>query len=372
MKKVSKKKIKKILIFGFLGLGDMVMFSPCLKILRNGFPDSQIVLVTNLESVRSLFKKSPYIDYLIYFDILRANSFEKLKFLHSLRKMHFDISISPYPSYRLELNLISFITGAEKRFSFNFHKGNLSQLLFLNNRRVNVDSSLHTVECNLKLMTALGLQTDGQEICDIPVECSGTFIDNFLNEKSIKPSDFKVGIHPGSDIRNKGKRLDICKFAQISDFLTDVYNAKVLLFLGQHEEGLKNEFIHSSRHRHVVVENLELEKIAQLISSCALFISNDSGLMHIASAMKTPIVAIFGPSNHVSVAPWRVAHQVVRLGLECSPCFFGTERHSVKKPLIECKIDDKFACIRRIEARDVITKVEKMIMLLYPEKRNNN
>ena len=44
----------------------------------------------------------------------------------------------------------------------------------------------------------------------------------------------------------------------------------------------------------------------------------------------------------------------------------------MKKPLIECKIDDKFACIRRIEARDVITKVEKMIMLLYPEKRNNN
>ncbi len=369
---ISKRKVKKILIFGFLGLGDMVMFSPCLKLLRNGFPDSQIVLVTNLESVRSLFKKSPYIDHLIYFDILRANFVEKLKFLHSLRKMHFDISISPYPSYRLELNLISFITGAEKRFSFNFHKGTLSQLLFLNNCRLNVDSTLHTVDCNLKLMNSLGLQTDGQEKYDIPVECSGTFIDNFLNEKNIRPYDFKVGIHPGSDIRSKGKRLDICKFAEISDFLADMYEAKVLLFLGQHEEGLKNEFMHSARHSHIVVEHLELEKIAQLISSCALFISNDSGLMHVASAMQTPIVAIFGPSNHVSVAPWKVVHQVVRLGLDCSPCFFGTERHSMKKPLIECKIDDKFACMRRMEVRDVITKVEKMIMLLYPEKRNSH
>ena len=63
MQKVTKqwKKKKKILIFGFVGLGDMIEFSPCFKILRDGFPSSQIVLVTIWDAVRSLFQKSPYI-----------------------------------------------------------------------------------------------------------------------------------------------------------------------------------------------------------------------------------------------------------------------------------------------------------------------
>jgi heptosyltransferase II len=362
---------KKILISGFLGLGDMVMFSPCFRILRAGFPDSEIVLVTHWEPVNSLFKESPYIDKIILFDLPKANFFEKLKFLKSLRKMCFDISILPFPSYRRELNIISAVVGAADRYCFNFHKGKWTEFTFLNNHQIQVDRSLHSVENNLKLMHTIGLETRGkQEKYDIPVQHSSSFVDNFLLNMNISTSDFKVGIHPGSDMRTKDKRLDISKFAEISDFVAGNYKARVLVFLGRHEEDLKREFLSSARYPHTIVENLELDKVAQLISCCQIFISNDSGLMHVASAMGAPTVTIFGPTNHNSVSPWGVPYEIVRLGLKCSPCFFGTERRPLNKPLIECRIDEKFACMKRIESRDVMEKVKKMISLLYPEKES--
>jgi heptosyltransferase II len=357
---------KTILIFGFVGLGDMIQFSPCLKILRNEFSNSQIIVVTIWDVVRTLFKKSPYIDEVIYFDFFKANFFEKLKFVGSLRARHVDISILPYPSYRREFNIFSGVVGAKRRYSFKFHKGNFREMSFLNNCRVDADDFLHNVENNLKLMRALGLKTTGEKKYDIPVQRSTSFLDSFLRERNINSSDLKVGMHPGTDKRGKEKRLDVNKFVEIGDYLCDKYKAQVLVFLGPHEEDLKSDFLSSSRkHRPVIVEKMEIEKVAQLISICNIFISSDSGLMHIASAMGVPTVAVFGPTNPVHLRPWGVPHEIVRLGLECSPCFVFTEKHSLNEPLIECKIDEKFACMKRIESRVVLDKVEKMIRMLY-------
>jgi heptosyltransferase II len=357
---------KKILIFGLVGLGDMIQFSPCLKILREGFSNSQIIMFTNRYAVGALFKKSPYLDEVIYFDFLKANLLGKISFMRSLRRRHFDISILPFPSYRREFNITSRIVGAIIRYSFKFNKGNLRELSFLNNHRIDADPTLHNVENNLKLMRALGFWTTGEEKYDIPVQCSTSFLDSFLRERNINASDLKVGMHPGTDMRGKDRRLDVNKFVEIGDYLFDKYKAKVFVFLGPDEEDLKSEFLSSSRkHKPVIVEKMEIEKVAQLISICNIFISSDSGLMHTASAMGVPTVAVFGPTNPLFVRPWGVPHEIVRLGLECSPCFVFTEKHSLNEPLIECKIEEKFACMKRIESRDILGKVEKMIRSLY-------
>jgi len=359
------EKNKKILILGLVGLGDMIEFSPCFKILRDGFSNSKIVIVTIWDTVRSLFEKSPYVDEVIYFDFLKVNFFEKLRFISSLHRMHFDISILPYPSYRREFNILSRIVGATHRYSFDFDKGKFRELSFLNNHRIDADPTIHNVENNLRLMKALGFKTTGEEKYDIPVRRS-PFVDNFLQDRNINPSGLKVGIHPGSDKRGKDRRLDVYKYAEISDFLVAKYKAQIFIFLGPHEEDLKNDFLFASKkQQHIIVDKMELDKVAQLISTCHIFVSSDSGLMHIAAAMGVPTVAIFGPTNPIFVRPWGVPHEIVRLGLECSPCFFFTEKHALNQPLIECKIDEKFACMRRIETKDVLVKVEKMIGLLY-------
>jgi len=353
------------LIYGFVGLGDMVEFSPCFRILREGFSNSQITLVTVWGAVQSLFTKSSYLDEVIYFDFFNAGLFEKLKFINSLRRRHFDISILPFPSYRREFNIFSGIIRAKERYSFKFDKGMFSECSFLNNHPILSDPTLHNVQNNFKIMRELGLETKGNEKYDIPVLLSRSFIQSFLSSNSITEFQFKVGIHPGSDKRGKDRRLAISKYAEISDYLSDKYKARVIVFLGPHEDELKKEFLRSSKKQHIVAENMDIDKIAQIISICNIFISGDSGLMHIASAMKIPTVAIFGPTNPTFVRPWGIPHEIVNLGLECSPCFLFTDKHPLDKPLIECKIDEKFACIKRIEPVDVLDKVDKMIMLLY-------
>ena len=163
------------------------------------------------------------------------------------------------------------------------------QLSFLNNRRIDADPTLHNVENNLKLMHGLGLKTTGKEKYDIPVQGSTSFVDRFLVERNINSSDLKVGIHPGSDKRGKDRRLDISKFVEICDHLVDKYGAKVFIFLGPHEEDLKKHILSlSKKEQYVIIEKMDIHNVAQLISMCHIFISSDSGLMHIASVYGGP------------------------------------------------------------------------------------
>lgn len=356
---------KKIVIFGFPGLGDMIEFSPCFRILREGFSNAKITLVTTFDSVRILFQKSPYLDEVIFCDYFNISLFEKIKFINLLWKRHFDISILPFPSYRREFNLFSGVIGAKNRYSFRFDKGRFSEFSFLNNHLIDVDPTIQNVENNLQIMKALGLETKGKEKYEIPVRRTRLLVESFFSSNNINGSDFKVGIHPGSARRGMERRLPISKFAEISDYLSERYNARVIIFLGPHEDELKKEFLNTSRKQHIIVENMDIDKIAQLVSVCNIFISSDSGLMHIASAMNVPTVAVFGPTNPVFVRPWKVPHEIVRLGLDCSPCFLFTDKRPLDKPLIECKIDEQFACIKRIESEDVLEKVKKMVTLLY-------
>lgn len=340
------------MIFGFLGIGDIVIFSPCFRILRSGFPSAKITLVTVWKGVYDLFEGSEYIDNIEYFDFFKSSIFEKFRFINSLRKAHYDVSILPYPSYRREFNVFSRLVGASRRYAFDFGKGKIGEFAFLNNRLVKANSTIHNAQNNQNLLLELGLHADDMKY-EIPV-----LLDQPLD---LNDSNFLVGIHPGSDARGKDRRVDISKYAEISDLLVEKYSCGIIVFLGPHELDLRGEFLDSARHKHTIVTDKTLKEVAKLIANCSIFLSGDSGLMHIASAMGVPTVAIFGPTNPTFVRPWGVPFEIVRLGLKCSPCFLVTEKHKLNEPLIECKISDKFACVKGIEVKQIMEKIESLL-----------
>lgn len=358
----------KIVIYGFTGLGDMIEFSPCFRLLRAKFPDSKIVLVTVWQVIEEVFRDSPYLDEILYFDFLNARLGQKIAFVRKLRKSRFDISILPYPSFRREFNLFSRAIGATSRYSFNFGKGTIREMSFLNNYRVNADYSKHNLENNMALMRMLQIQIPENIEYEIPIKLSPIFIEQFRRKHNIDSSKLIVGIHPGSDKRGKERRLPIVKFAEISDIIKEKYDATIIAFFGPHEQELKDEFVRFTKNAHIAIINYGIREVIQLISCCNVFISGDSGLMHIASAMKVPTVAIFGPTNPVFVHPWGVPYELVSLGLPCSPCFVFTEKHPLNKPLIECKIEEKFACIHRIETQQIVAKFETLVSRTMQEK----
>ena len=87
-----------------------------------------------------------------------------------------------------------------------------------------------------------------------------------------------------------------------------------------------------------------------------LFVSNDSGLMHLAAAVGLPVVAIFGPTNPKWVKPWKVNSKIVKLNLDCSPCFVYSP-----KLLMCARKKEEFKCIRDITPEMVINAIKEML-----------
>lgn len=357
----------KIAVLGFLGMGDMIIFSPFFRLLKENIKDSEIHLITSWKVVAELFKDSPYISSIIYYDFLNSSLVDRLKFVKKLRDMGFDMSILPYPSFRREFHIMSWLVNAKERYAFKFDKGLFKELIFLNNNLVEADLSKHNVENNLNLLQRIGvnIQSYDKIVYELPIEISDEVIDKLCNILNFDKHEDIIGIHPGSDSRGKERRWAIDNYARLCDYLYESLGVKSVVFFGPHEVDLKDKFIRFCKYKHIIVNNFNIKDVARLISICKLFVSGDSGLMHLACAMNTPVVAIFGPTNPKFVGPWGVDHEIVSLKLDCSPCFIFTEKHPLNKPLIECKITDKFACINMLDIKPVIEAIERLSSRCY-------
>ena len=104
-----------------------------------------------------------------------------------------------------------------------------------------------------------------------------------------------------------------------------------------------------------VVNNRTIREVTAIIGQLDSFVSNDSGLMHIAAAMNIPTVAILGPTNPNYIYPWHVKQETVRLELPCSPCFYYSP-----KPLT-CSIKEQYKCLSDLDAQKVSTALKKLL-----------
>jgi heptosyltransferase-2 len=146
--------------------------------------------------------------------------------------------------------------------------------------------------------------------------------------------------------------------------LISKYNAKILLFGGPEEYEL-NSAIKNDISLSIGAESVHIIQMPSLMGSIALmqeckaFISNDSGLMHIAAALQLPQISIFGYTSHIHTAPWGNSNAfVARRAIECSPCFYFSPKSA------HCKFsgtEKEFSCIREIKAHDIFHRLQALI-----------
>lgn len=350
----------KILVIALSGIGDALMFTPALKILKQELPDSEIDVLVMFGGARDIFTNNPNINKLIHFNFLNEGAIKSLRFVLSLRKKY-DVTINVYPSNRKEYNLISFLIGARKRVAVEYLRMNKENLGWLNNITVKEDDSLHNVQTNIRMIEKL---LDKKIPEEPKLELFLTqedlnYAENFFQEKKISENDFIIGIHPGcATLKNHFKRRwEPEKFAELSNELIKKFSAKILIFGGPEESELKGQVKNNIPSSDAIVINTDsLNQSSAIMKRCNLFITNDSALMHIASALSLPVVAIIGPTNVNYIHPWKTKYKIATLNLECSPCFFYSP-----KPL-NCKRDDlKFKCIRELSLEIVLSEVDKII-----------
>jgi heptosyltransferase-2 len=300
------------------------------------------------KGTKEIYETNENFNKVIHFDFIKEGALSSLKFVLGLRKKY-DTTINLYPSNRKEYNIINFLLGAKKRVAVDYLRMNNSNLGWLNNITILENDKAHNVQTNIKLIEEL-LDKKFNEEPTMGIRLSDEHMklaEEYLKKNNIKDKDFVVGFHPGcATLKNHIKRRwEPEKFAEFAKRLIKEKNAKVLLFGGPEEEELKlfiNKMI-DSENSYVIKTEKFLQSIA-IMNRCNVFVTNDSALMHIASAMGLKVIAIIGPTNQHYIHPWKTEHKIVSLNLECAPCFFYSP-----KPLSCKRTDVPFKCIKELE-----------------------
>lgn len=292
----------RILIIKPSSLGDVVHALPTVNLIRKKFPDARISWLIR-DSLVSLLKKCPVIDERIKFCRHDYATFPAL--LSRLRRERFDLVIDLQGLFRS--GLMAWATRAARRIGLADAREGAR---WFYNEIVPVPRA-HAVDRYLLAAKHLGCEA-------APVEFP-------LGIPAHTPTDGLIAVNPSARWQTKLWGDD--KFAELVRQLP----AKRVVVTGSIADRMRCSFIAQDCRN--VAGGTDLFELAELYTRCSVVISNDSGPMHIAAAVGTPVIAIFGPTDPALTGPYGKQHVVLRSGIPCSPCMKGRCTHT---PRMEC------------------------------------
>lgn len=341
--------LRKILVIELAGIGDLIMASPAIRALRRRYPDAYIAILCLVRS-KDLIRSCPYIDELFVFNenlLLPRAVWRNLCTIIRIRKKIFDIAINLYYLYSmkgaLKMKFLLLLIKAKKTLGRDTNgKGPFYD--------IKIDDSLswrkHHVECIMDVVMILDCKGSNyaQEVWIS--EEDEKYIQEFLNKASLSKKQFIIGINPGA---NRPSRCwPVENFAQVADTLAERYNAKIVITGSQREMKLAARLSNMMKAKPIITTGrFSLSQLSGFIKRCNLYITNDTGPMHIANALERPLIAIMGPGP-LELSPYnRKNCIIVRKKVECSPCY-----------KFYCK---SLVCLKIIPPADVLNAVDALL-----------
>jgi len=341
----SLNDARRILVRAVNWVGDAVMTTPAIGAVRERFPQAEITLLAN-PLVSQLFSPHPWVDRLITFDRNGAHRgfTGRFRLAAQLRKEAFDAAIILPNSF--DSALIPWLAGIPVRLGKSSDgRGLLLTGCYRPDERTPI---CHEVEYYLGLLGHFGItgQAAAPFLSTTPAEDGEAAA--LLDRHGIRADDFLLGINPGAAF-GSAKRWYPDRFADVARQLSRLKKARVVIFGGPGETDIAAEI---EQHLGGVCLNLAgtttVRGLMALIRKCSLFITNDSGPMHVAAAFGVPLVAIFGSTDHATTSPYTERAVVVRKDIECAPC-----------KLRECPTDHR--CMKAVTADDVVSAAEQLL-----------
>ena len=338
---------ERILIVRTDRIGDVLLSTPVIKALRDNYPKAHIAMIVS-PYAKDIVDGNPYLDEVIIYDkdATHRGWIASMNFAGDLRKKKFDLGLILHPTNRA--HLIAFFSGIPKRVGFNRKFG------FLLTDQVEHTKQLgakHELEYSLDLVRRLGIEPrDKSLFMPIKPESEKWVSELFLREK-INQTDKLLAIHPGASCPSKVWSNE--RFAWVADKLIAKYKFKVLIVAGPKDAGLARNV---AENMHESVINLagetSVSQLASLLKRCQLFISNDSGPVHIASALGVPVISIFGRAQQglspVRWGPLGLKGRFLHKEAGCVQCL----AHNCVK---------EFACLKAISVEDVLSAADALL-----------
>ena len=343
------KKINKIGIFQTSFIGDSVLTTPLIKKTKKLFPDTKIVVITRPQT-EDIFKPLPEVSEVILNDKRGWNKIAGVwKTARAIKKSGIDILLVPHRSFRSAL--VAWLSGVPIRIGFTSSEG-----WFLYTKTVPFSWMIHDAERNLSFLQGIAKEQFGGEKLSMSFTPSAEEnVARLLKDFNLEGKKL-VGVHAGSAWPTKCWPMEY--FVElISKLQTELGVQVVLVGGGKQDTDLGEKICQLAKgHAASLCGKTSLADLMALMKHLSLFITNDSGPMHIATAFDVPTLAIFGPTTReLGFFPYGQGHRVMEVkNLECRPCAL----HGGKK----CPLGH-FKCMKDITPDEVFKNAKEMLKM---------
>jgi heptosyltransferase-2 len=341
-----KEDFRRILIVRTDRIGDVLLSTPTIKALRDTYPNAYIAMMVS-PYAKDIVEGNPNLDEVIIYDKHGKHKSVRgsIKFARNLKKKRFDLAVILHPTNRV--HLVTFLAAISKRVGYNRKLG------FLLTDKIKHAKQLgqkHELEYSLDLIRYLGIRI-GDKNLFMPIRPeSERWVEELFQQEGIKETDKLLAIHPGASCPSKIWPAE--RFAKTADRLADIYGFRVLLIAGPKDIAKAETVIKNMQHPLInLAAKISVSQLASLLKRCQLFISNDSGPVHIASSLGVPVISIFG-RNQKGLSPVRWGpvgrkDRVLHKEVGCIECL----AHNCTR---------EFACLKAITVDDVLSAVESI------------
>jgi heptosyltransferase-2 len=342
---------QKILVEKLVAVGDVLLVLPTLRALRRRFPDATIVMLTT-PRVRDVIEGCPDIDDILYYDLYGK---EKglpgfFSMVRRIRERHFDLVLELTHYHRI-VSLVTFTAGIPHRAGFALPGQGRNRLLTI---PVLYDTKQHEVETFLDVARAVGATETNPSLVPIAVsEDDKRVVRELLAAHSI-PAKSLILIQPGTSAIALSRRWGNDKWASVANGLHSEFSSLMLAFCGGPDEVDIFKAIEPQLQFQPLnfIGRLTLKQLAWLMTEAVLYIGLDTGTTHLAAAMGTTVLALYGPNTPAKWGPYGTQHHVIYKALPCSPC--------TKQYLGQVSTCQNNICMQTINTEDVLSEARKI------------
>lgn len=338
-----KRKIKndKILIIKLWALGDSVVLLPSIKAIREKYSNAKIDVLCHKRN-KDVFSGNKYVDEVIEFNIFSI--------FKMFRKYDICIDTEPY------LNASAIIAFWTAKFRIGFSHGIRS---FSYNKRILFNKKQHMVKNYIDMINMLEIKVDINLNKLVKLNYSQNDkkkIDELLRKNNIIRTDYIIGICPGVAESVKSRMWPKENFAELSSKIIKNINAKIIFIDSFSNKEIVDEIVGKIDYPVVnLAGKTSIKELFYLIEKCDIFISNDTGSMHIAAAQGVKTIGLFGPNTPKLWGPYGEQNISIYYAQYCSPCIDNT-----KGLMPKCFNKTYQKCMKDINVNEVYDAVKKL------------
>ena len=322
------------------------MTTPAVRAIRRAFPDARIGLLAK-PWVVPVFEDSPHVDELLIYDAQGRHRglAGKFRLARDLKSHSFDAAILLQNAF--EAAFITRLANIPRRIGYDTDARRL--LLTHPVPCTPAIKTIHQTGYYLRILQGIGITAADDRLHLTIGRRHRQRAERILKDCRVNRDDIIVGINPSATF-GPAKQWFPHRFAELADRLRNEFGARILIFGGPGDQPLGSRIARAMMHPPVDLSGrTTLGEAMALIERCSLFITNDSGLMHVAAALETPLIAIFGSTNPITTGPVGPNSRVIQSQLPCSPC--------LKPHCPEGHLD----CMNQIDVDTVFNAAEEML-----------